>query len=886
MDRPAPSSEVVILVGRRATAVRLLDVYRDWAALRLLRPVLIVDADSLRIDDLTVPCVAITGEGHASALSLQEHLAEMLGVQRVRICAVGEVAATYVSADLAEASAVATAVRGARPGVQVTQVRVVGMALQGATPPQDLAWLGWHNVVLAPENSAAPSGGVAPILVGEDDTLRRTHLAGSIASLVALWVNQDGCPLDDRALLPDQMLVAARSFSRQLSAVEVESRLLGNLSDVTDGYPTPQYDGRSTWVVEDEAAAGRDMANALLAQHSYVLPRTREMPRPTPPRPIGALESLRMLFSFLGSALRNAPRAFLDAAVNRVSAGTASVAGRFVFGGGPSDFEVVVNGVKSDGSPASWDEIDAALSASVERWGVPTTHRAAADLSGLWRDYVAGGLTLLDSGVRVKELAPLVTGSHRAVISRPERVVPAPTDHYAASATVSAFLSGWTVHPVDVLSARLLGDELTKLGEREPQLKSDVASDNARLREWAGRNESSYAGQVGIQLARGVKATRDEIASLVAALEAAQSAADVPADIGADQERVARKLKFLTLGLAVILVVFVALVLGPITLIVGLVLGVLSVFGWLGASFVTFTRGQRRLFAFLHRRRELAAQVETLRKQLADALEDLKRLTRAYRQYYDWSRAFGKFVHAPLGTPAPEHTPRRLVGRGLPRNVRFGRARPDTSVIEETSLRLRPRLFPVGWASEAWNAFLSDVPAEMGRDAHRVSEDLDLLWVDPAVSRTSMLTTWSDAVESRDRPDGPTEQLQARVRQLVAQEPDLVSRLLAVVEAPSSTTGAASSESYAAFVGQLDDSVTAAGSHSFAQDMFSPSPRSAEPWRVIETVGGTSEQAHLTRTLVVTQFSGGFFPYDLRTTIEESPQLPRDDGPAAERPIL
>lgn len=873
---PDPPCEVVVFAARRATSTSLLDILRDWSALGFVRQLYLVDVDSVRRDDLRVPCW-IVENGTARVEVLQDRLAGIRAVDRVRICAVTEAAEMLHSVTRDEAHLLQGVVGASLPHASVTPVHAVGVTLQGASAAEELAWLGWHNVVIAPENSAAPNAGISPIVAG-DVTLRRTHLVASLCSLMGLWRAESGCAFDDRPLLPGQMVMASRSYIRHLSATEVENALLQRLVNVDEGLPIPRLEGSSALFVEDEVTAVTEMADQLLEKHKYVMPRKREMPRPTSPKAIGPLQAITMFFSFLGHALVNAPRAFLDAAVHRISQRAASLVGSTVFGTGDSEYIVVVNGVRSDGRPASWAEVDEAAAEAAGRLSVGrTTQGSNADLSGLWKDFVGAGLTLMDAGSRSSDLAPLTAGARRAVVGTAARVAPNPAETYEPSASVAGYMKGWRLSSIDVVQERLLYDELGSLGESQPHLRSAVAKDQARMREWFKPRRRSYTGRVGFRLGQALKETRDEIAGLVEGLGRAVQASAVPDEIEAEQDRLAKRLRLILLLAVLLLVGLVALTaFGPITLLIGAAIGVVMVISWFVSSLLTFTRGQRNLFAVLHRREELNTQIEVMRQQLADAIEDLRRLSRAYRQYLDWSRAFGTFVRGPLGSPPAETGRQVVLGTGLPRNCRMGLARPEQPVIDEVAMRLKRDLFTVGWASQFWDSFVADVPVELGKDAFRVREDSELLWSDPGITRQSILTAWSAAIGTRGIREGVAPELRQRVSELLsAPDSTMPSRLLAQVETRSYGTGDIESLDYASFMSDLDTGQRVGGAHqAFDRQIFAANPQVSEPWQVSETWTGEPSQ-QLSRTVVLTQLSAGFYSYDLTSG-------PQDEEPTEE----
>jgi hypothetical protein len=415
----------------------------------------------------------------------------------------------------------------------------------------------------------------------------------------------------------------------------------------------------------------------------------------------------------------------------------------------------------------------------------------------------------------------------------------------------------------DVIMARNLEAELTAVGERQPHLAGPAANAANTLKGWFREHERSFSGRIGFRIAQGIAKARQDISTYMEALRAVEAASDIPAQIEEQQQRLGRKLKLMSaVALLSIVAVVVLTLLGPPGwLFLAAAIAVILTL-WLMSSALTFTRAQRDLFALLHRRRELAGQMEVLLQHLMDAVEDLRRVTRAYRQYLDWSKAFGRFVAAPLGRPPTLVDDEVVLGNGLPRNHRFGAANPDPSVLDEVATRLKRDLFGVGWASQAWEAYLADVPAEAGAQAFRIREDVDVLFADPGVTSESLLTSWADAVAVRGDWAGATDNLRAKVSDvMIAAGADLGPRLLAQVETRDSQ-GTLATVDYDAFVNQLDQQATGAVDHqSFAKDLFGPQATS-EPWRVESTVARQTS-ADFGRTIVVTQFSHGFQGYEL-----------------------
>ena len=861
----APSCDLVVVLARRATLVGLLDVMRDWSAASLVAPVHFVDVDALRPGDALVPGLVLEA-GRVRSVALQEALATRARTDRVRVCALTELLDTERTVTPEAALRLVEVVTGALPSVEPSRLHVIGATAQdSATPSTDVAWLGWHNVVVAPENSQSPAAGVAPVVDMPGDPLRQIHFGAAICSVVGAWLAEPRGPFDNRPVPPARSLVAARTFTRHLSASAVGSELLQRLASVDQGYPVPLVDGASAWVIDDEVGAVKEMGDALLRLHPDARARQRRWPQREPQRKIGALEAVRMLLGFLWAALRNAPGAFLDAMVRKVSVAAASAVNAAAFGR-DSSFAVVVNGYKADGTPASWAEIEDALDAASARLTGSTEARpqVAADLSTMWHDMVSGGLTLLDAANRVPDLPPRMLGGRRGVVTTPTRVSPDPSESFRPPESVGAWIADRQVPSYDPVSALTLEQQLDELAVAQPHVAGQARNALSELRGWFQERRRSYTGRIGWILAEDTMKVRREIGELMQRLRSAEQAVEVPSRIGEQQRTLARRL-WLVLGLALgaVVVLAVLLTLEVLTLVLFLVgLGVVAV-GWLVSSTLLFLRGQQELFKMLHEREQLAAELETLRRHLTEAVEDLRRLNRAYRQYLDWCKGFGSFVQRPLGQPARLTDDEILPGAGFPLNHRFGAARPEQTVLDEAAARMSRDLFGVGWLSDAWASYLKDVPAAMGSQAFRVQESTELLFADPGVGRQSLLTLWADAVVGREDWEGATTVLRATLADLLGgSAQDLASRLLADVESRTHE-GNLQSLSYEAFVNGLDtvgeDSV---GYQAFARALFSNQTTGGDVWKVAETLVCQSTSG-LGRTIVVTQLSHGFQSYEL-----------------------
>ncbi|WP_028636932.1 hypothetical protein [Nocardioides sp. URHA0032] len=877
-----PISDLAVVAARAEQYLALRDVLDDWVRLGLTTSVTLVNVDALKDGEVRIPCTVLEENGVRGAV-LQEELAARVSTRVVRVVAVSESSSQLSTVSDRLALDLVAQVNASLPTVDLVRIHLITTVVDAARPftgIDDLAWLGWHNVIVAPESAQSPTAGVSPIVRQAGDPTQTLQLAGCLCSLAGLWSAQQSAPLDERPVAPGQSFLAARSFTRHLSTAAVESELLTKLADLSLGYPLPLVDGSAAEIIDDEVGAVTSMAQALENKHHYVFAGARAQARTVPQQPIKVGQLLRMLFSFLGQAIRNAPRAFADRVLYEASAGTAAAVNRAVFGGTDPAFKVVVGGIGPDGRPASWDQFDQALAQVDARaeGRADVVHLAPADLSALWRDFLSSGMTLLDAGTRADGLAPQEIGSSKAVIVDPGRVAPDPSIQFVVSSEVAPYINRDRVEPADVLGARDVYHQLETLPERAPHLVANAGKVKQDLQTFFDEKARTFTGRFGYRIFEDITRCRTELKSYDDQMKALQSQTEASDDVYRQQQRLARTLKIILVAAVGIGVAAVVLaVLGVIGLSVMAAVLVVTFLGWLATSGVVFVKGQTALFALIHRRQQLADAEEALLANAAAARSDLRRLGRAYRQYLDWARAFGTFVHAPLGYPEVGAVADLLIGSRFPKNHRFGSARPDSATINRSAARLRHDLFQVGWLSAAWDAFVDDLP-DLGSDGYRLSESRELLFTDPPITQRSLLTTWSEVVAAR-RWEGTPGVLEGRVSEVLGTTgQDLRAALLSDVETRDPVSGALVRTSLEEFNGGLDAAVDDSG-HMFLRATFSSSAQSIEPWRVAETVPDSSG-SDANHVVVVTQFSRGFSSHDLIRANESSAATAAPTHPA------
>lgn len=735
---------VNLVAARRGLFVKLVSVFRDWMAAGLITPIGIIDVDSL--DDSLIPTLLIDGGGARMRL-LEQALSGQLATV-ARLCVVSDVSTPTSQVAPSASQQIVGALRSSLSQIDVLQLRLF-VGASGADWRSGLApQLGWHNLVLAPEDSMAPGYPSLPLTNSADDPRWLMAVAGSLASLLGLWVGQISSELDGRTAPGGGLVAPVRCFSRALSADEVEEAVAHALMDVGVHYPTPRVDNQKAVSAPDPVAAALGMADELLAKHPSVLPRARTTPAPPAPRAIGFVEALKAFFTFMIDAIKGAPRAIANAAVHRAKASLAQAVTHVVYGA-ESGFAVVVRGVRADGSPATWTEFEAGVDAVTLRAGQPAGELGAPFQDpALWEDYVRAGMTLLDAGNRDAQLPYRTVGTSRAVIVETAHVAPRQDEPFELPAHLAAYLPNWRVEAVDSIGLRRLYERLDGMRNQYPNLAGDIAHEQQRLRTWVKRGQQSYAGHVGTRLAGAYHGLVEEISQIESKVAALQQQSGDEETVGGAYDRAGRTVRLLTTGLVLLLAILGVLAgLTVITVPVLISVSVLGLIGWVVSGSLVLLSAQRELFRYLHRKAQAESELKVAQEHRLDALEDLRRVSRAYRQYLDWTRVFSAFIHAPLGKSQSATAGAMPVGSGMPLSTRMGRAIPTTDAVDEVSDRWRSHLFEVQWLSRAWEEFVVDVPNSLGELRFSIQNDPSLLRSDPDLDgQGPTLTRWSHAV--------------------------------------------------------------------------------------------------------------------------------------------
>ncbi len=847
-------SDVVVVAARRPVAVALQAVLHDWTVQSLIGPCRVVDLDSIRAGEPTIPAAVPEPDG-VRTVALQDDLAHTR-VARIRLAVVGVVDEDATAVTQEQAAAVLDAIRQTVPGTETVQLNVSAGSPGAQWSTRALALFGWHNLAISPEESLSPSQGSAPLTRSLDDPRWLLLLAGTLCSLTALWPGQEHGPFDARQAPSGGLIVPVRAFSRSLSSGSVLDALASHLVSVHDRYPTPRVQNGYALSIDDESANAIAMAEQLIAKHIDVMPRVRHRTPPPAPQRIGAWEAVKRFLSFAGKALANAPRDALESLNRSVSQATANAVQNAVFGGADSGFAVVVRGVRADGSSATWSEYEQSLDSVLRRTAQHGELEQVPQKPQLWEDFLAGGLTLLDAGNRVAELPPRTLGSQSAVISSTDRVGVDPDDAFTLPANIAAFLPNWRIEAGDDIAVGRLFERLDHLAQTQPHLAQAVSGERNRLREWANRVRGSYSGHLGRRLGDAHRATIAEVQELTALVERLSAQPPVPDSIQQEQDDLASNVRVMSAVSVSLIAILAALSALTVFAWPWLILTtVVIVAGWAGVGAWLHVKASARVYAYLNRLREATTELEDATRHRMEALEDLRRMSRCYRQYLDWSRAFGAFIHAPLGNAGASAERRLHVGQGMPLNLAIGVAVPDEESVEDVANRWRGELFRVGWLSDAWRAFVTNLPPSLGNLRHRLQQEPNLLGTDPALDGVPVLTRWSTALAESAAGRPLPESVAEWIVKLTRSDSDARDLLLSRVLVRDSS-GRQKEVSRTEFIEGLDRS-EALGS--FQPGLFNPAGGVVDIRQVRET-RAQEEATGLDVALVVLQEGGAFDP--------------------------
>lgn len=769
--------DMTVLIAPLGVADGVKDVLKDLSAGRLVDPFVWISGP----DAEQSPMRAIRVElGREYDTTLQDVVSSQR-IDTLRLAVLVPLLGNSTVIDVDVERRVAELLASTSGGASMVRIRLlVARPGRDSSVNAAIALDGWHNVLIAPEDARGPGMGHVALGPTSDPIDVGRFAAPVVAALTGLWTDVDHAPLDETAVLPGHLVRLARSFYRRLDTTTAEASLRAQILAQDGGLPLPREHGAPVSYINDVSLATNSMASDLWRKHAAVLKGPRMAYPANETKTVGFWTALKMFFSFLGPALRNAPGAWYARMVNSASTGMASAVHSAVFGSDQSAYNVVVNGRTSSGARAGYAEIGSAsgaLRAALEVSGEERDHSARVDLSDLWQDYGRGALTLSDGGARSSELAPVQVGASRGVLRRAADAIPGPADRFdRIPGIIAATVEVQSVDATDVLGIQHLQAKLQEL-DQDPNLGLEARRTSMALEQWQRLRGESYGVHVGRILARQFGDTSGEVQGLIRKLQNAQAAPEPTSGMGT---RLARWMQLLTIVLVVVIAASIAAVATSVmSWIVGSLIVVVAIIVW-GVTLVSmFMRDQRDLFQQLNKRKTLVAEADVDRANLRTGLRDLDRMAGAYSQYLSWSRALGAFLAEPLGPDTAQHVHDGRIEWGLPRSTAIGYANPPADQLETTADYLRQDLFGLGWLTSPWEGLLHSAGSHLGVEGRDVTADPGLLLSDSGNSSGSPLDRWSgDFFEGRVRSTGADLMWDKALANLMGPKSELVRSLI------------------------------------------------------------------------------------------------------------
>lgn len=774
MAHPDVPRALTVLVVPRPRGEDVLAVLCDYSAVGLLAPFAWVDANDVGGASTAATLVRA---GRSEPVVLQQLLTGER-YDRIRVAVLVPIdAPAHERVPLAAEQAVEQVARSSSMGAKVGLLRLLLTTGKTAVAPDATVILeGWHNLLVAPEDSTGPGLGAVPW--GELPELLdlARQVAPVVAGVTGLWAGVAQTPFDNLEILPGQTVRAVRAFYRRLDSSEVEEKLRGQLFDPAGRLPLPHGGQIPVMYVSDVPVAAQTMARALWTKHRDVLRGPRMTTGDAGAQAISIWTALKMFLRFMGGALRSAPGAWWSAVSGSLTSAMASTVQGTVFGGRESAFEVVTNTDMAD-----WQALGRSaesLSSGMAGTGQPE-HQAHHDLSALWADFVNGALTLADGGRRVDGLNPIQVGSGIGVLASAADVVPGPAENFTAiSTSLAAVVEINAVEGADLIGAATLSDRLRR-AYSDPTAGVEARTAGTELERWQAQTSRSYAAQVSTILVDFMNRARTEVAQLSEQIQQAATAVSVDAHLRERQRAISIILKTFTWALFGVLLVLAAMAgFSVVRWKFALITGGVMLAIYVVVSLALFLLAQRDLFAEMNLRRTQLSQLQTMEANLRAALQDVSRLSTAYGQLLSWCRVLGVMLHAPFGAPPPRRPSAGQLADGLPRCTQLGVADPSGEEADDAIHAIQRRLYALGWLTQPWQEMVDNAAAKL-------RENPDALFRMPGTGTGSGLDQWSVAVVAgRVRPAGG-EALWSRVEQMFVEDTAIADMLTGSVLVPT-----------------------------------------------------------------------------------------------------
>ena len=641
---------LTVIVAPHVHTDDLVGVLVDYSAAGLLGAFAWVDAQ-----DAGGPATSATlvRDGRCETVVLQQVLTgERYDRVRVAVLVPLDIPAGE-RAPLAAEQFVEQAVRSTAIGARITLLRL--LLTSGTTggqpshPGLSVVVEGWHNLLVAPEDSAGPGlGAVAWGPLAEPLDLA-PRAAPVVAAIAGLWAGVEQTPFDTVEILPGQTVRAVRAFYRSLDTADVETRLRAQLFDPAGRLPLPRGGQIPVLYVEDVPAAAQTMARALWTKHRDVLRGPRLGADDLGAQAISIWAALKMFLRFMGGAMRNAPSAWLSAVKGSVSSVLAATVQGTVFGGRESAFAVVASSQLAD-----WQEL------RTQRRHPQRGHRRG---DGRQSSGTAGPQSAVDRlrqrrahagrrGRRARGLDPIQVGSGVGVLASAADVVPSRADRFTAMPTSLAAVIGVSdLEPADVLGAADLDARLQR-AYSDPAAGVEARGAATELDRWRQRTSKSYAWQVGSILSDFLNRARTEVAQLAEQIQRAATEISIDERVRARQQAISTILATLTWAtLGVLLMLAGIATLGWARSKFALVTGGVLLGLYVVVSLALFLFAQRDLFTVMNLRKSRQNQLDMMQANLRSALQDVSRLSTGYGQICRGAVCWGRCCGRRSGPP-------------------------------------------------------------------------------------------------------------------------------------------------------------------------------------------------------------------------------------------
>jgi len=857
-------SDLVVCISRRPELVRFLGVLQDWSSLNLVDDFVYVDADS--DDGEHGPDSVYVTEGAIQRGPLSKILAGLPNLSKCRVACVSQISGEISSVGAELGDVILRQVRDALPSVEISQVHLIGVAAPSTwkhVSSETVAWRGFHNVLLAPENAQSPRSGVVSIGSGElASPVGLTHHAAGLCSALGLWVGENRTFVDDEPPAGPGRVFALRTFSRHLSVATVRSDILMNLVDMHGGYPIPSSDEDSVLLCQDEESAAIAMSKTLIGLHeSEIFPKARRVHTERGQIDFTLGEQFRSFVTHLGRMFKVVPRAVADG----VSAQSARMAQRVLIGPDDAVLVATVNGIRGVGQDQKIAEKDSFGSALEKIISLlpdlgDDVARQPAEFVEFWKDFLNGGMTLLDAKVRTQGLELPGKGFHKTVVSNPGAVAPDPMSRFVLSDHVRNLSGVSELEPCDLdlqhTLIALLDDRIESSGTED--LGLSIERDH--LKEWSDSLHGSYVTDVGNSFISKLDKVRNEVVKRYRDIDGAINDSNHVSKLKPDPRKLDRNI-WSTLGLG-----FLAVIVMSWAAYVGYLPGAslywlipLVGVGSIGISFGLFSRNKNR---HLHAKREQTNalnQLETHYQNLKAALIDLRGLQTLYNQYVSWARAFSVFIWNPLGNIPKDSDGVFQLGESFCHNHQFGFLVPDEGVTRQAAHVLKSGFFKVGWLDKSWEHFMQDLPEFQNR--HLLVDNPNLVFTDRAVAKESVLLQWSHAVANDKRRSVSKNTIERVDHALEERKAPEIDRLFDEVKTISSD-GQEMHATYEEFTTGLSDPKEGDATQiRFSSRLFSPVQETPERERVASVLrtGGRGSVG----PLIMTERSNDFVAEDL-----------------------